>query len=319
MYKIDIKNIEKLYTDFIKNNLNDIDLTSEYIKILNDKLMKNADFKEKFKILNSIYVPRIGEVYLNIKKNNIIKHIKNKFKEHTILELDTIKTDEDYKNEFVNIILKDYNIIEKKKDIEANYWSNGLYIVTKKNDKSHKKYFIKINGKRMIYSKQSIEEVIKSFTEKKKLIQIAYENNLTSKLHEAYTAIYSINKDDRTLIYYSNISVSDYIEGIQLKEYIKSNKFTTKNLSEIRELLQKLHSIGIFHGSITDENIIYDNKTFKFVNFSNAKTCEILSSNQLQNNISAIDTLVSYDSPENIKIHLATFNLLKNKSIDIKL
>lgn len=319
MYKIDIKNIEKLYTDFIKNNLNDIDLTSEYIKILNDKLMKNADFKEKFKILNSIYVPRIGEVYLNIKKNNIIKHIRNKFKEHTILELDTIKTDEDYKNKFVNIILKDYNIIEKKKDIEANYWSNGLYIVTKKNDKSHKKYFIKINGKRMIYSKQSIEGVIKSFTEKKKLIQIAYENNLTSKLHEAYTAIYSINKDDRTLLYYSNISVSDYIEGIQLKEYIKSNKFTTKNLSEIRELLKKLHSIGIFHGLITDENIIYDNKTFKFVNFSNAKTCEILSSNQLQNNISAIDTLVSYDSPENIKIHLATFNLLKNKSIDIKL
>lgn len=41
MYKIDIKNIEKLYTDFIKNNLNDIDLTSEYIRILNDKLMKN--------------------------------------------------------------------------------------------------------------------------------------------------------------------------------------------------------------------------------------------------------------------------------------
>ena len=68
MLKLDIKNIEKLYTDFIKKNLSDVDLTMEYVKILNNKLMKNTDFKAKFDFLNLIYVPRIGEVYLNLRR-----------------------------------------------------------------------------------------------------------------------------------------------------------------------------------------------------------------------------------------------------------
>ena len=321
MLKLDIKNIEKLYTDFIKKNLSDVDLTMEYVKILNNKLMKNTDFKAKFDFLNLIYVPRIGEVYLNLKKDNIIKHIKSKFKEHTFLDLDSIKTEENYKNDFINIILKDYNIIEQIKDLKNIYWGNALYVVTKKNDKTQKKYFVKINSKRIIYDKKYFESNIKIFLEKIKLIQNAYENNLTSKLVETSTALFSINNNDNSSIYYSNISISEYIEGIQLKEYILSNKFTEKNLNEIRELLKQLHNIGIFHGNITNENIMYDNNDnkFKFVNFSNAKTCEILSSNQLHSNLSAINTLVSYANPENIKIHIATFNLLKDKSIDVKL
>ena len=46
MYKIDIGSIEKIYKDYIKNKLGDTDLTLEYIKITNDKLMQNKTFKE---------------------------------------------------------------------------------------------------------------------------------------------------------------------------------------------------------------------------------------------------------------------------------
>ena len=157
---------------------------------------------------------------------------------------------------------------------------------------------------------------------------------MTPKLHDIFTCIYILNNEDKSSVfdnsenlYYTNVIITEYIDGINLKEYIKSNKLTEKDLTEIRELLKKLHSIGIFHGSISDESIMYDknyikNKTqnkFKFINFKYAKTCEILSSNKLQNNLASINKLASYDSKENIKVYIATFNLLKDKKIDIKL
>jgi len=124
MYKIDIGSIEKLYKDYIKNKLGDTDLTLEYIKIINDKLMQNKTFKEKSKILNTIFKKRIGEQYLNLKKENVIKHIKEKFKDHTFLDVDNIKTEEEFNNDFVKTILKNYNIVEEKKKIGD--WSRHM-------------------------------------------------------------------------------------------------------------------------------------------------------------------------------------------------
>jgi serine/threonine protein kinase len=167
---------------------------------------------------------------------------------------------------------------------------------------------------------------ISQFNEENERLKLAAKNNITPNIEDSYIMLYYNNTDEYNKgLNYNKVLLTEYIEGINCEEYMKTNKFIESDIDKIKTLMKKLHSIGIFHGSIKPSNIIF-NKNYKktntykflFVDFSYSDTCQTISKSKLNSNIKAIEELsVKYSDRDYIKVYIAIYYLLKNKSINI--
>ena len=182
-----------------------------------------------------------------------------------------------------------------------------------------------------MYSSSSLKYIlngIDNFFRSCNLINKASKENLTPEIYKNYLYLYQKKTENKKDNYscYRNILITDYVEGVNLEDYFTTQKFTEKDLDTIKDLMKKLHNIGIFHGDISSSNIIYNKNyknikdKFKFVDFTYSKTCESISSDSLQQNLTSLDNMVlNHKSKDEILAYIAIYNLLKEKKIKITL
>jgi len=327
---LDFKNIENKINNYIKKDLANKNLTLEYIKINRDKKMSdtNSAFRKKFDFLYNIFKYIKNNNEKTDKKDVYEKEINKKIKNYKIVN---ISKNIDSNEEILDIITKKYNIVKTVKIAKA-YYDNSHYIITKKNDK--KKYFLKIYGSDNIWKLKYTIRDIENFINECNRIKKASDKNISPKINDSYTILYNAkneyynedyhNNDHKYKVKTVNVLITEYIEGMNFKEYINTKLFDANDLNEVKELMKKLHSIGIFHGSITPTNIIYDKNykkdgnKFKFVDFSSSNTCDNISSRSLERNIESLDKLsIKYHDTEYLHIYISIYHILNDKSIKI--
>jgi hypothetical protein len=325
---LNFKNIENKINDYIKKELPDKNLTLEYIKINRDIRMSNttSEFRKQFDFLYNIF-KYLKNSKKETDKDNLEKEINKKIKNYKIVNIDK---NIDSNEEILDIITKKYNVIKTIK-IGQNSYYNSLYVITEKNNK--KKYFLKIFGGTYFYNDF---KMIENFINESTRLKLASKKNISPKIKDFYTVLYNFKReyydedyDDVSMKYkvnMRNILITEYIEGMNFKEYINTELFNSQDLDEVKNLMKKLHSIGIFHGSITSTNIIYDknykknSNKFKFVDFSRSNTCDNISKESLETNIESLDKLsIKYQDQKYLHIYISIYYVLNDKLIKILL
>lgn len=328
MLNFDLKELDNLIKKYILKELYDVNYIIQYIKIKNGKDMENeTEFRNKFDLIFNYYSNKISSV----KQKKMLKFyydkISEKFGNKNITMTKKIIENND---ELLELIMKDFTIVKEIKGMNKS-WDNSLYIVKSKNNS--KKYFLKIYYEKHMYMyySQSLKYIlgnIDNFFRSCNLINKASKENLTPEIYKNYVYLYQKKSENKKDNYscYRDILITDYVEGVNLEDYFTTQKFTEKDLDTIKDLMKKLHNIGIFHGDISSSNIIYNKNyknikdKFKFVDFTYSKTCESISSDSLQQNLTSLDNMVlNHKSKDEILAYIAIYNLLKEKKIKITL
>lgn len=328
MLSFDLKELDNLIKKYILKELYDVNYVIEYIKIKNRKDMENeTEFRNKFDLLYKYYSDKITSV----KQKKMLKFFYNKITEkYSNKNVTMSKKIIENNDELLELIMKDFTIVKEIKNMNEK-WDNSLYIVKSKNNS--KKYFLKIYYEKglYMYNSSSLKYILNSidnFFRSCNLINKASKENLTPEIYKNYIYLYQKKSENKKDNYscYRNILITDYVEGVNLEDYFTTQKFTEKDLDTIKELMKKLHNIGIFHGDISSSNIIYNKNyknikdKFKFVDFTYSKTCESISSDSLQKNLTSLDNMVlNHKSKDEILAYIAIYNLLKEKKIKITL
>lgn len=328
MLSFDLKELDNLIKKYILKELYDVNYVIEYIKIKNRKDMENeTEFRNKFDLLYKYYSDKITSVKQKKILNFFYDKITEKFGNKNIIMTKKIIENND---ELLELIMKDFTIVKEIKNMNES-WSNSIYIVKSKNNS--KKYFLKIYYEKglYMYNSSSLKYILNSidnFFRSCNLINKASKESLTPEIYKNYLYLYQKKSENKKDNYscYRNILITDYVEGVNLEDYFTTQKFTEKDLDTIKELMKKLHSIGIFHGDINSSNIIYNKNyknikdKFKFVDFTYSKTCESISSDSLEKNLTSLDNMVlNHKSKDEILAYIAIYNLLKEKKIKITL
>lgn len=328
MLSFDLKELDNLIKKYILKELYDVNYVIEYIKIKNRKDMENeTEFRNKFDLLYKYYSDKITSVKQKKMLNFFYDKISEKFGNKNIIMSKKIIENND---ELLELIMKDFTIVKEIKNMNES-WGNSIYIVKSKNNS--KKYFLKIYYEKglYMYSSSSLKYILNSidnFFRSCNLINKASKESLTPEIYKNYLYLYQKKTENKKDNYscYRNILITDYVEGVNLEDYFTTQKFTEKDLDTIKELMKKLHNIGIFHGDINSSNIIYNKNyknikdKFKFVDFTYSKTCESISSNSLEKNLTSLDNMVlNHKSKDEILAYIAIYNLLKEKKIKITL
>lgn len=328
MLNFDLKELDNLIKKYILKELYDVNYIIQYIKIKNGKDMENeSEFRNKFDLLYRYYSDKINFVKQKKMLKFFYDKITEKFGNKNIIMTKKIIENND---ELLELIMKDFTIVKEIKNMNEK-WDNSLYIVKSKNNS--KKYFLKIYYERelYIYYSSSLKYILANidyFFRSCNLINKASKENLTPEIYKNYSYLYQKKSENKKDNYscYRNILITDYVEGVNLENYFTTQKFTEKDLDTIKELMKKLHNIGIFHGDIKSSNIIYNKNyknikdKFKFVDFTYSKTCESISSDSLQQNLTSLDNMVlNHKSKNEILAYIAIYNLLKEKKIKITL
>ena len=316
-----IKKIENKINNYINTELNNKDLQLKYLKIKkNNKLNdKDNNFYKKFIFLYNYIKNKLDNENIKTEEKNVLENIIKIFPKDKVFNLKNFTNTSDA----VNHIISKFKIEKTIQNIDDEYKAK-LFIINKNN----KKYFLKI--KEISYD---YEYSIKKFMEECKRWKDASMKNLSPAIDDAFIYIYKqpnkyYNKD----YYYSKkdeiivlkISIVEYINGINFKEYINTKKFINDDIKIIKKLIIELHKIGIFHGNITPENIIYnknykkDLDKFKFIDFSESNTCETISKKSLNKNIESIEQLgINHNYKKYLKYYIAIYELLNKKIINI--
>jgi hypothetical protein len=328
MLSFDLKELDNLIKKYILKELYDVNYVIEYIKIKNRKDMENeSEFRNKFDLLYNYYSDKITSVKQKKMLKFFYDKITEKFGNKNIIMSKKIIENND---ELLELIMKDFTIVKEIKNMN-NSWDNSIYIVKSKNNS--KKYFLKIYYEKglYMYNSSSLKYIlnhIDNFFRSCNLINKASKESLTPEIYKNYLYLYQKKSENKKDNYscYRNILITDYVEGVNLDDYFKTQKFTEKDLDTIKELMKKLHNIGIFHGDIRSSNIIYNKNyknikdKFKFVDFTYSKTCESISSNSLQKNLTSLDNMVlNYKNKDEILAYIAIYYLIKEKKIKITL
>ena len=130
------------------------------------------------------------------------------------------------------------NFYDKVEEIDKGFMKN--YKVTK----DGKKYYVKIEHLRY-YKKEFFEEFVKS----KELMKKASDLGLSVKIHDMF--ICKDNDGSKKLF-----TVSEYVEGQILLDYMENNKLTEAHKKQIKDLINKLFDNGIIVEFITARNIL---------------------------------------------------------------
>ena len=318
---LNLKLLKSKIEDYIKNNLVNVDLTVKYIKANRDPKMSDEEsiFKKKFNLLYDLIKNDIKEKSMSKKLNEISKNILKIYPKNKLHIINNPSEHEKIKE----MILKKYNVVKIIRDNEEKNWDNSLFIVKKNN----KKYVLKIYYSQQIYYQDNYYlSNIADFNKEIERLKLAAKHNITPNIEDSYLMLYYNNTIEYYKgPYYTKVLLTEYIEGMNCEEYMKTSKFIESDIDKIKTLMKKLHSIGIFHGLIKPSNIIF-NKNYKktntykflFVDFTYSNTCETISKSRLNNNIKSIEQLsVKYSDRDYIKIYISLYHLLKNKSINI--
>ena len=130
------------------------------------------------------------------------------------------------------------NFYDKVEEIDKGFMKN--YKVTK----DGKKYYVKIEHLRY-YKKEFFEEFVKS----KELMKKASDLGLSVKIHDMFICK---DKDGAKKLF----TVSEYVEGQSLIDYMENNKLTEAHKKQIKDLINKLFDNGIIVEFITARNIL---------------------------------------------------------------
>lgn len=93
------------------------------------------------------------------------------------------------------------------------------------------------------------------------------EKRKTNKAHEAGLApkIYKVIpcRKQKTII-----TVMDKVQGKNLLWWIINKKLTEQDIEKFFKEVDNLHKLGLFHGDLNPQNIMYDGKNFMFIDFN---------------------------------------------------
>ena len=155
------------------------------------------------------------------------------------------------------------NFYDKVEEIDEGFLKN--YKVTK----DGKKFYVKIEPIRN-YKKEFFQEFVKS----KELMKKASDLGLSVKIHDMF--ICKDKDGDKKLF-----TVSEYVEGQNLVDYMDNNKLTEKHKKQIKDLINKLFDNGIILEFITARNIILQkNGKMIFTTLTDATSTENIIKNK---------------------------------------
>lgn len=155
------------------------------------------------------------------------------------------------------------NFYDKVEEIDKGFLKN--YKVTK----DGKKYYVKIESIKN-YKKEFFEEFVKS----KELMKKASDLGLSVKIHDMFICK---DKDGAKKLF----TVSEYVEGQSLVDYMDNNKLTEKHKKQIKDLINKLFDNGIILEFITARNILLlKNGKMIFTTLSEATSTENIIKNK---------------------------------------
>ena len=155
------------------------------------------------------------------------------------------------------------NFYDNVEEIDKGFMKN--YKVTK----DGKKYYVKIEHLRY-YKKEFFEEFVKS----KELMKKASDLGLSVKIHDVF--ICKDNDGSKKLF-----TVSEYVEGQILLDYMENNKLTEAHKKQIKDLINKLFDNGIILEFITARNILLlKNGKMIFTTLSEATSTENIIKNK---------------------------------------
>lgn len=259
-----------------------------YINSLND-----VKFKKLQEKVNSIKAPDNEDLLITL-----IKELNNS--DNYVPTNDELKKIGKIFNPNINTINKCLSQYDKIEEVKTNFGENN-YIVTKNN----KKFFVKIKSLQYL-SKKRFENLIESFEISKKASKLG----LTIKLHDIFICK---DKDGKNKIFI----LSEYVDGISLKDYLDDNKLTDKDKEKILNLINKCFENNIILKWINNKNIlIKKNKEFILTTLSNASTTDSIIVNKKKDILEDLDWITS--KSDNMIEELSIKKLIREKKINFK-
>lgn len=237
LYKKELKKIHKMSSEKIEE---------KYFDIINSNEFNEENFKTIFNILNKIIVTLKLDQTNNTKNiNTQIQYIlrKNKIKLEIFNDNKIKKGKRDTNNEHLKYLK--YNKFKLIRFISAGAFGK-VYLVKYNNKQYAVKEQYSMNHFKSDLSLKFIKDRLNEFRIAKRLAQ----NNIGPKM---YKNIFIFDEQKES---YINLILMEYIDGPTLGDYKKNHRLTIKQIDDLDKIIDKVHSLKIFHHDLHINNIL---------------------------------------------------------------